>query len=82
MRRITKLAIAGGVAANSALRNQLENECKKRGISYYSPSLIMCTDNAAMIGAAAYYKYIKNEFASYDLNAVPGLGLTGSSFSV
>ena len=79
---ITKLAIAGGVAANSALRNQLENECKKRGISYYSPSLIMCTDNAAMIGAAAYYKYIKNEFASYDLNAVPGLGLTGSSFSV
>lgn len=72
---IKKLAIAGGVAANSALRAQLSSECKKRDISFYSPSLLMCTDNAAMIGAAAYYKYIKNEFASYDLNAVPGLGL-------
>ena len=75
-RGIKKLAIAGGVAANSSLREQLENECKKRGIAYYCPSLIMCTDNAAMIGAAAYYKYIKNDFASFNLNAVPGLGLT------
>ena len=75
-RGIKKLAIAGGVAANSSLRTQLENECKKRGIAYYCPSLIMCTDNAAMIGAAAYYKFIKEDFASYDLNAVPGLGLT------
>ena len=72
---IKKLAIAGGVAANSSLRSQLSSECKKRDISFYCPSLIMCTDNAAMIGAAAYYKYIKNEFADYDLNAVPGLGL-------
>lgn len=74
-RGIKKLAIAGGVAANSALRAQLETECKKRGIAFYRPSIIMCTDNAAMIGAAAYYKYLKGDFASHDLNAVPGLGL-------
>lgn len=72
---IKKLAIAGGVAANSSLRETLEKACAERGIEFYSPSLIMCTDNAAMIGAAAYYKYLKGEFADYDLNAVPGLGL-------
>ena len=74
---ITKLAIAGGVASNSLLRETLENECGKRNIRYFSPSVIMCTDNAAMIGSAAYYKYLKGETAGYDLNAVPGLGLTG-----
>ena len=78
---ITKLAIAGGVAANSLLRETLEKECGKRNIKYYSPSLIMCTDNAAMIGAAAYYKYLKGETAGYDLNAVPGLGLGTVSVS-
>lgn len=74
---ITKLAIAGGVASNSLLRETLENECGKRNIRFFSPSVIMCTDNAAMIGSAAYYKYLKGETAGYDLNAVPGLGLTG-----
>ena len=74
-RGIKKLAMAGGVAANSALRSQLEAECKKRGIDFFCPSIIMCTDNAAMIGAAAYYKYLKGDFATHDLNAVPGLGL-------
>ena len=72
---ITRLAIAGGVASNSLLRETLENECEKRGIRYYSPSVIMCTDNAAMIGAAAYYIYKSGRTAGYDLNAVPGLGL-------
>lgn len=75
---ITKLAIAGGVASNSSLRESLENECAKRNIKYYSPSVLMCTDNAAMIGSAAFYKFIKGETAGYDLNAVPGLGLTGT----
>lgn len=75
-RKIKRLAMAGGVAANSALRSRLESECKKRDIEFVCPSIIMCTDNAAMIGSAAYYKYLKNEFAAYDLNAVPGLGLT------
>lgn len=77
-KEITKLAIAGGVASNSSLRESLENECAKRNIKYYSPSVLMCTDNAAMIGSAAFYKFIKGETAGYDLNAVPGLGLTGT----
>ena len=50
-----KFAIAGGVASNSGLRAALENECAKKNIRFYHPSPILCTDNAAMIGAAAYY---------------------------
>lgn len=74
---IKDLAIAGGVASNSALRKALSEACRENDINYFSPSPVMCTDNAAMIGAAAYYKYLKKEFAGHDLNAVPGLGLTG-----
>lgn len=70
-----KLAIAGGVASNSALRAALTEECKKRGITFYSPSPLLCTDNAAMIGAAAYYEYIRGTRHGYDLNAVPNLKL-------
>ena len=54
-----KLAIAGGVASNSVLRAAIQEECTKNNIRFYSPSPILCTDNAAMIGAAAYYEYIK-----------------------
>lgn len=71
-----KFAIAGGVASNSALRCALEQECEKRGIAFYHPSPILCTDNAAMIGAAAYYEYRKGVRHGYDLNAVPNLKLT------
>ena len=70
-----KLAIAGGVASNSALRAAVQEECTKNNISFYSPSPILCTDNAAMIGAAAYYEYIKGVRHGYDLNAVPNLKL-------
>lgn len=70
-----KFAIAGGVASNSALRETLEKECEKRGIDFYSPSPIFCTDNAAMIGAAGYYDYINGIRHGYDLNAVPNLKL-------
>ncbi len=70
-----KFAIAGGVASNSALRCALEQECEKRGIAFYHPSPILCTDNAAMIGAAAYYEYRKGVRHGYDLNAVPNLKL-------
>lgn len=70
-----KLAVAGGVAANSALRAALENECKKNDITFYHPSPIFCTDNAAMIGSAGYYEYMAGVRAGWDLNAVPNLKL-------
>lgn len=70
-----KFAIAGGVASNSALRSALEQECQKQGVAFYHPSPILCTDNAAMIGAAAYYEYQKGVRHGYDLNAVPNLKL-------
>lgn len=70
-----KLAIAGGVASNSALRAAVQEESAKNNIKFYSPSPALCTDNAAMIGAAAYYEYIKGVRHGYDLNAVPNLKL-------
>lgn len=70
-----KLAIAGGVASNSALRAAIQEACAKNNIGFYSPSPILCTDNAAMIGAVAYYEYIKGVRHGYDLNAVPNLKL-------
>lgn len=70
-----KFAVAGGVASNTALRSALERECAQRGITFYRPSPIMCTDNAAMIGAAAYYEYQRGVRHGYDLNAVPNLKL-------
>lgn len=70
-----KFAIAGGVASNSALRSALETECQKQNIIFYHPSPILCTDNAAMIGAAGYYEYLKGVRHGYDLNAVPNLQL-------
>ena len=71
----TKLAIAGGVASNSALRERFIKECERRKIEFYYPSPVLCTDNAAMIGAASYYEYIKGERSDFDLNAVPNLKL-------
>lgn len=70
-----KFAIAGGVASNSSLRNELSRRCKEEGIEFYMPSPIYCTDNAAMIGTAAYYEYLKGTRSGYDLNAVPALEL-------
>ena len=70
-----KLAIAGGVASNSALRAAMKEACDKNGITFYHPSPIFCTDNAAMIGAAAYYEYKKGNRSGWDLNAVPNLKL-------
>jgi len=70
-----KVAIAGGVASNSALRQGMNLACEKAGIAFYYPSPIYCTDNAAMIGTAAYYEYINGSRAGWDLNAVPNLKL-------
>lgn len=68
-----QVAIAGGVAANSSLREAMLAAGKLNNISIYYPSPIYCTDNAAMIGAAAYYEYLKGVRSGLDLNAVPNL---------
>lgn len=68
-------AIAGGVASNSALRLSMEKACKKKGVPFYHPSPVLCTDNAAMIGAAGYYEYMAGTRSGWDLNAVPNLKL-------
>lgn len=73
--RIDKFAIAGGVASNQTLREAMEKACKERGIQFYHPSPLFCTDNAAMIGSAAYYEYLQGRRDGWDLNAVPNLKL-------
>ena len=70
-----KLAIAGGVASNSALRAAFEKACKEHVVLFYCPSPILCTDNAAMIAAAGYYEYVQGKRSGWDLNAVPNLKL-------
>lgn len=70
-----KIALAGGVASNSSLRASLEKACRENGIKLYVPSPVYCTDNAAMIGVAGYYEYIKGTRADMTLNAVPSLKL-------
>jgi len=68
-------ALAGGVASNSAIRAAFDKACKERDIKLVYPDPILCTDNAAMIGAAGYYEYLKGVRMGYDLNAVPNLKL-------
>ncbi len=70
-----KIVVAGGVAANSRLREMLQTECAKKGIKLYYPEPILCTDNAAMIGCAAYYKYMAGETDDLTLDAIPNLPL-------
>ena len=70
-----KFAIAGGVASNTAIRAAFKEECEKRGVEFYHPSPILCTDNAVMIGSAAYYEYKNGITHSWDLNAIPNLKL-------
>lgn len=72
---IDKIAIAGGVACNSSLREGMKKACDDNGYRFYLPTPILCTDNAAMIGAAGYYDYLKGVRHGLDLNAVPGLQL-------
>lgn len=72
---LDKFAIAGGVASNQTLRLAFEEACREKGVAFYCPSPVYCTDNAAMIGVAGYYEYIRGVRHGYDLNAVPGLRL-------
>ncbi len=72
---MNKFAIAGGVASNGTLRRQWKKHVRENGYKFYRPSPIFCTDNAAMIGVAAYYEYMKGTRHGWDLNAVPNLKL-------
>ena len=72
---IDKIALAGGVACNSALRSAMEEACAERKYRFFMPPPILCTDNAAMIGAAGYHEYLKGVRHGWDLNAVPDLKL-------
>ena len=74
-KKVSKIAMAGGVAANQGLRKKMQKRCKEEGLQVQYPSLILCTDNAAMIGSAAYYEYKKGIRHQWDLNAIPGLKL-------
>ena len=70
------IALAGGVASNSALRKRMTEEAEREGISVLYPPPVLCTDNAAMIGCAGYYGYLAGQRADLSLNAVPGLPLS------
>jgi len=72
---VSTIALAGGVASNSALRDAMMSACEKEGFGISIPDPILCTDNAAMIGSAAYYEYVKGVRDGLDLNANPGLKL-------
>ena len=71
--KINKVVLAGGVSANSYIRNEFDKLAKKNSIEIYYPDLKLCTDNAAMIAAAGYYHFVKGEQSELDLNAVPNL---------
>ena len=70
-----KLVLAGGVAANSKLRQMLQEACDREGIRLYRPDPVLCTDNGAMIGSAAYYKYKSGKTDDLDLEAYANLPL-------
>ena len=75
-RNLKKIAVAGGVASNSCLRETLIKEGRKRGIEILFPEPVLCTDNAAMIGSAAYFKFMDDSGSDLDINAKPNLKLS------
>lgn len=70
---VDKVAIAGGVSANSYLRTKMEKLGEENGLKIYYPELVLCTDNAAMIAAAGYYNFMAGKISDLNLNAVPNL---------
>lgn len=77
--KVKSLLVAGGVSANRFIRERLKELCDKEGVELLVPELIHCTDNAAMIGAAAYKMYLKKEFSSYDLKIMPTIELANKN---
>lgn len=71
------LVLAGGVSANSGLRARMEAECARRGYALYAPPLPLCGDNAAMVGAQAYYEFLAGHTAGADLNACATMPIEG-----
>lgn len=74
---INKIAIAGGVAANSYLRERMTRQCQENNVEFYQPESVLCTDNGAMIACAGYYDYINGIEMGLDMNAVPNLKFGG-----
>lgn len=72
---VGQVVLAGGVAANSGLRDMLGEGCIAKGLNLFYPSIKLCTDNAAMIGCVAYYDYIMGHRSKLNLNAIPNLKL-------
>ncbi len=72
---IRRIAMAGGVSANAAIRKAMQEACDVRGITLSVPAISLCTDNAAMIGSAAFFAYLRGDFAGPALNAEPDLPL-------
>jgi len=73
--KVKKIVLAGGVSANSYIRERLDKLAEKENLKMYYPELKLCTDNAAMIASSGYYHFIKGEQSDLSLNAVPNLKL-------
>ena len=71
--KVNKIALAGGVSANSYIRQRFKKLGEEMNIRVYYPEIKLCTDNAAMIASAGYYNFIKGKISGLDLNAVPNL---------
>ena len=76
---VKKIALAGGVASNSTLRAKMQEACDKEGFRLSIPSPVLCTDNAAMIGCAAYYEYLAGNTADMSLNAYATKSILGEA---